>query len=86
MPWLHDGTEVSSYSEEWRHECEARWILALPSLDERRAWLQSLEKRRGQAHVDQLKATMRNLWAQPRQTATPASAKATASPPRVGSD
>jgi hypothetical protein len=63
VPALHDGTEVSSYSEAWRHECEARWILKLPSLDERRAWLQSLEKRRGKAHVEQLKTTMRNLWA-----------------------
>jgi len=74
MPRLHDGTEVSSSSEAWRHETEARWILKLPSLDERRAWLQSLEKRRGQAHVEQLKQTMRNLWAQRQQTATPASA------------
>jgi hypothetical protein len=63
VPALHDGTEVSSYSEAWRHECEARWILKLGSLDERRAWLQSLEKRRGKAHVEQLKQTMRNLWA-----------------------
>ena len=63
MPALHDGTEVSSYSEAFRHECEARWILKLPSLDERRAWLQSLEKRRGKEHVEQLKTTMRNLWA-----------------------
>jgi len=86
MPRLHDGTEVSSSSEAWRHECEARWILALPSLDERRAWLASLEKRRGKAHVEQLKQTMRQLWAQPRQTATPASAKATALPRRAGSD
>jgi hypothetical protein len=73
MPRLHDGTEVSSHSEAWRMECEARWILKLPSLDERRAWLQGLEKRRGKTHVDQLKATMRHLWAQPRATATPAS-------------
>jgi len=63
VPALHDGTEVSSYSEAWRHECEARWILKLGSLDGRRAWLQSLEKRRGKAHVEQLKQTMRNLWA-----------------------
>ena len=72
MPALHDGTEVSSYSEAWRHECEARWILKLGSLDGRRAWLQSLEKRRGKAHVEQLKTTMRNLWAQHRSAATPA--------------
>lgn len=62
MPVLHDGTEVSSYSEAWRHECEARWILKLPSLQERRDWLASLEKRRGQAEVERLKATMQQLW------------------------
>ena len=61
MPVLHDGTEVSSYSEAWRHECEARWILALPSLEQRRDWLASLEKRRGVAAVDQLKRTMKAL-------------------------
>ena len=70
---LCDGTEVSSYSEAWRHETEARWILKLGSLDERRAWLQGLEKRRGKAHVEQLKTTMRNLWAQPRAAVTRAS-------------
>ena len=25
---LHDGTEVSNYSEAWRHECECRGLLA----------------------------------------------------------
>lgn len=24
---LADGREVSNYSEEWRHECECRWLL-----------------------------------------------------------
>lgn len=62
-----------TYSEAWRHECEARWILKLPSLDERRAWLASLEKKRGQAHVEQLKRTMRKLWEQRQPTPTPAS-------------
>lgn len=36
---LLDGRQVSSYSEEWRHECEARFILGLPSLAARRRLL-----------------------------------------------
>ena len=40
-----DGREVSSDSEAWRHECEARAIAALPTLAERRAWLGDIERR-----------------------------------------
>lgn len=59
---LLDGREVDSASEEWRHECEARAIAALPSLAERRAWLEDLERKRGAAAVERLRATMRQLW------------------------
>lgn len=59
---LLDGREVDSASEEWRHECEARAIADLRTLDERRAWLETLEKRRGKADADRLRATMKALW------------------------
>lgn len=36
---LIDGRQVSNYSEEWRHECEARAILAIPGIRWRRAHL-----------------------------------------------
>ena len=62
MVVLVDGREVSSASEEWRHECEARYILKLPSLEQRRAWLADLERRRGKAAVDRLRDTMSQLW------------------------
>lgn len=55
---LVDGREVDSSSEGWRHECEARSILALPTLAERRAHLEALEKRRGKAEADRLRSTM----------------------------
>lgn len=61
--WLIDGRAVSDTSEDWRHECEARAIAALPTLEERRAWLESLEKKRGKEAVDRLRATMKALWA-----------------------
>jgi hypothetical protein len=55
---LVDGAEVDSASEAWRHECEARHILALPTLPERRAWLEAIEKRRGTDAVKALRRTM----------------------------
>ena len=59
---LVDGRGVDSASEEWRHECEARAIANLPTLAERRAWLEALEKRRGVEAVNRLRATMKQLW------------------------
>lgn len=59
---LLDGTEVDSADERWRHECEARAIAALPSTVERRVWLESIEKRRGKADADRLRATILLLW------------------------
>ncbi len=62
MPKLHDGREVDSASEEWRHECEARAINRLPTLQERRAWLETIERRRGKNAADRLRKTMMQLW------------------------
>lgn len=59
---LLDGRQVESDSEEHRHECEARAIAALPTLEQRRAWLELIEKRRGKPAADRLRATMKLLW------------------------
>lgn len=59
---LVDGREVSSASEEWRHECEARAIYALPGLYERRPCLESIEHRHGKPAADALRQTMKALW------------------------
>jgi len=59
---LIDGREVNSASEEWRHECEARAIAALPTLAQRRAWLDNIQSKRGQAAADALRSTMAELW------------------------
>ncbi len=67
---LHDGRQVDGASEEWRHECEARAIADLPTLADRRAWLESIEARRGKDVADQLRATMKALW-QAKKRATP---------------
>jgi len=36
---LVDGTEVDSYSEAWRHECEARAVCNMPTQAMRHAFL-----------------------------------------------
>lgn len=59
---LPDGRQVDSCSEEWRHVCEARAINNLPTLAERRAWLEDLEAKRGKERVDRLRDTMKLLW------------------------
>jgi hypothetical protein len=59
---LHDGREVDSASEDWRHECEAQAIAKLQSLDDRRARLEWIEAKRGKAAADKLRATMQALW------------------------
>ncbi|MCV2349306.1 hypothetical protein [Paucibacter sp. Y2R2-4] len=62
MPRLIDGTEVDSASEAWRHQCEAQTIAALPTLAQRRAWLESLAHKRGPEEVERLRRTMKALW------------------------
>jgi hypothetical protein len=70
---LVDGRQVSSWSEEYRHECEARAVLAMPSLSARRAFLYGkpnqwgnmtggVMSKRGEAEVKRLEATMMILW------------------------
>lgn len=36
---LHDGQVVCTWSEDWRHECEARQIVRMPTLQDRQAYL-----------------------------------------------
>jgi len=59
---LIDGRQVDRSSEEWRHECEARFLIGLPTIDERRDFLAGIEKKRGAAEADRLRATAEVLW------------------------
>lgn len=49
MVTTHDGRQVSNYSEEWRLDCEARYVLNMPTKAERRHYLHKVEKKRGPA-------------------------------------
>ncbi len=78
-PWkptlvtLHDGRQVASDSEEWRHESEALAVLAMPTLAARRAFLRGrlddkgtlrdgVAQRRGEAACQRLEATIKKIW------------------------
>ena len=60
---LVDGRTVCNTCPDWRHECEARAIADLPTLSDRRAWLETIEHKRGKASADGLRTTMTALWA-----------------------
>lgn len=62
MKTLHDGSLAPSSSEAWRHECETRTIMGLSTLEERRAWLDAVERKRGKAAADALREKMRVMW------------------------
>lgn len=70
---LHDGRQVLSDSEEWRHECEARTVIAMPGQVARRAYLRgklddSGERRggvlqkRGKEACERLEHTIKQIW------------------------
>jgi hypothetical protein len=70
---LIDGTETCSWSEDWRAECEARHVLAMPGKFERREYLRGREEAgkivkrgvfqvRGEAACLQLEAQVRKVW------------------------
>lgn len=59
---LIDGREVSSASEEWRHECEARTVLRMGGRDVRRAYLDKVGARRGKPAMFALEDTLVKLW------------------------
>lgn len=46
---LIDGRVVCNFCEDWRTECEARHVLSMPRIDQRRSYIADVTKRRGEA-------------------------------------
>ena len=74
---LIDGREVPSDSEEWRHECEARAVLSMLTLAQRRQYLfgkldalgelkGGVQQQRGKAATRRLENTIMAIWNQTR--------------------
>jgi hypothetical protein len=59
---LIDGREVDSASEPWRAECEARHVLAMPTIQRRREYLASIAKKRGNVAGLALADLVRAVW------------------------
>lgn len=73
---LVDGSQTCTWSEAFRHECEARTILNMSPLAARRAYLYGspelkfgrtvfvggIEQKRGKEALQRLEATMTALW------------------------
>ena len=51
----------NSYSEEWRMECEARYVLSIPK-DKRKLYLADVEAKRGKEPREQLEKEILRLW------------------------
>ena len=49
------------YSEEWRMECEARYVLSIPK-EKRKLYLADVESKRGQESRLQLEKEILRLW------------------------
>lgn len=59
---LVNGTTVCNSCPAWRHQTEAEHILKLPTLADRRAWLEVIAKKRGEPAREALQKTMGELW------------------------
>lgn len=54
-----------TYSDQYRHECEVRYVLSLPGKERRRAYLEAVDKLRGKAAGDRLRQDILKAWKRP---------------------
>jgi len=59
---LHDGRVVCSYCEDFKQECLARHVLALPTIQERRQFLADWERKHGNEAGLALGDLVRSVW------------------------
>ena len=59
---LWDGQMACTYSEAWRHECEARMLLNMRTLEGRRGAILAIASLRGRPVADLLQDTMAAIW------------------------
>ncbi|MCV2423392.1 hypothetical protein LNV47_22650 [Paucibacter sp. DJ4R-1] len=61
---------IDTWSEAWRHECEAQYVASKPTRAERAEYLDAISKKRGTAAGNQLRASVARIWSE-RQAAKP---------------
>ena len=52
---------TDTYSEEYRHQCEVKWLSRL-SLQDRRLFLADVQEKRGLTAANNLKGSLTELW------------------------
>jgi hypothetical protein len=57
------ASPATSYSEDYRCQCEARYVAALPDLASRRAYLKAIGEKRGPKSLAVLELALREAWA-----------------------
>lgn len=62
MVTLVTGEQVPSDSPKWLHECQARYIIELPTRERREKFLAEIAKRNGEEAKRELVKTIRQLW------------------------
>lgn len=60
-----------TYTEQHRHECEVRHVMALPTRQARADYIASITKRRGEAAGERMRADLSTAWASRRQATNP---------------
>jgi hypothetical protein len=61
---LVDGTETCSWSEAWRFECEARSVCNMPTLYQRRQYMDSVKLKRGEKTWVKFRTLVATIWQQ----------------------
>lgn len=70
---MHDGQETCTWSDDWREECEASAVLAMPLVQRRRylwgynntytgKWVKGIKEIRGEAALAVLQNRITALW------------------------
>lgn len=59
---LLDGSETCSWHESWRAETEARMVCTMPTLAERREYLELAKKKRGEPSYVKLRDLVARVW------------------------
>ena len=68
---LFDGRVVCNVCEDWRAECEARHVLAMPDKQVRREYLAAVEKKRGADGGKALSDLALKIWNAEKSNNTP---------------
>lgn len=59
---LEDGRTVCRMCEDYRHECEARAVMNMPSRRQRVEYIEMVSKHRGKAEATRLHDTVLVMW------------------------